>query len=137
MALYPSSNYSPPPTLGCQTTHLDPAPQRNTKVGSKTITIMEHYHSSSSIDMGSNDHLRAPEITSLIDIRPNSNNKMRAFLHYELHLFYLFNVTSIETQLYSGLSLVQVADVLVMTLLAEAPCTYIKHTVEYQTMGCG
>lgn len=70
-SLYLSSNYlsdSPPPTLGRQTTHLDPAPYRNTKVGSKAITIMKHYHSSSSINTGNNDHFPAPEITALTDV---------------------------------------------------------------------
>lgn len=47
----------------------------NTKVGgSKAITIMKHYHSSSSITTGNNDHLPAPEIAALTDIRPKSNN---------------------------------------------------------------
>lgn len=70
-SLYPSSNYlsdSHPPTLSRQTTHLDPALYRSTKVGSKAITIMKHYHSSSSINTGNNDHLPAPEITALTDI---------------------------------------------------------------------
>ncbi len=57
-----------PPTLGCQTTHLDSASYRNTKVGSKAITIMQHYHSSSSINTGNNHQLPAPEITAPTDI---------------------------------------------------------------------
>lgn len=70
-SLYLPSNYfsdSPPPTLGRQTTHLDQAPYRSTRVGSKVITIMKHYHSSSSINTGNNGNFPAPEIIALTDV---------------------------------------------------------------------
>lgn len=76
-SLYLSSNYfsdSHPPTLSRQTTLLDQAPYRSTRVGSKAITIMKHYHSSSSINTGNNDNSPAPEIIALPDVWPISNN---------------------------------------------------------------
>lgn len=57
-----------PPNPCSQSVHLDPAPPRSTKVGSKVITIKKHYHSSSSACAGNNDRRRVPQITALTDV---------------------------------------------------------------------